>query len=64
MRKVLHSVPENLEQVAISIETPLDLDTISIEEVTGHLRAVEQRKKPAVTPTKDSSSRLVLTEEE
>ncbi|CAN6361579.1 unnamed protein product [Urochloa humidicola] len=41
VKKMLHSVPEYLEQVAISIETLLDLSTISIEEATGRLRAVE-----------------------
>jgi hypothetical protein len=59
---MLHVVPEKLEQVAISLETLLDLDSLSIEEAVGHLRAVEQRKKP--TPAKEASGRLLLTEEE
>jgi hypothetical protein len=37
IKKILHSVPDYLEQVAISIETLLDLNTMSIEEATGHL---------------------------
>jgi hypothetical protein len=41
VKKMLHSVPEKLEQVAISMETLLDLNTPSIEEAAGHLRAVE-----------------------
>jgi hypothetical protein len=36
--------------------------TLSIEEAVGHLRAVEQRKKPPAT--KDSDGHLLLTEEE
>jgi hypothetical protein len=47
MEKMLQVVPEHLAQVAISIETLLDINTISVEEVTGRLRAVEQRRKLA-----------------
>ena len=62
IKKMLHVVPEKLEQVAISMETLLDLDSLSIEEAVGHLRAVEQRKKP--TPAKEAGGHLLLTEEE
>jgi hypothetical protein len=62
IKKLLHIVPEKLEQVLISIETLLDLDSLSIEETVGHLRVVEQRKKPLTT--KDSDGRLLLMEEE
>jgi hypothetical protein len=63
IKKMLHVAPEPLEQVAISIETMLDLDRISVEEVTGHLRNVEQRKKSIAT-TVDKQGWLLLTEEE
>ncbi|XP_066382254.1 uncharacterized protein [Miscanthus floridulus] len=60
--KMLQVVPENLAQVAISIETLLDLNDLSIEEITGRLRAVEQwRQAPPVT---DNQGRLLLCEEE
>jgi hypothetical protein len=62
IKKMLHVVPEKLEQVAISMETLLNLDSLSIEEVVGHLRAIEQRKKP--TPARVTGGRLLLTEEE
>lgn len=62
VRKMLQVVPDHLSQVAISIETLLDLNTISIEEVTGRLRAVEQRRKPP--PVVDNQGRLLLCEEE
>jgi len=62
VRKMLQVVPEDLSQVAISIETLLDLNTISVEEVTGRLRAVEQRRKPP--PVVDSQGWLLLTQEE
>ena len=61
VKKMLHVAPETLEQVAISIETLLDLDNLSVEEVTGHLRNVEQRKKTAAS---NRQGRLLLTEEE
>jgi uncharacterized membrane protein YgcG len=62
VRKMLQLVPEHLAQVAISIETLLDIRTISVEEVTGRLRAVEQRRKPQ--PVLDNQGRLLLCEEE
>ena len=62
VRKMLQVVPEHLAQVAISIETLLDINNISVEEVTGRLRAVEQRRKPA--PVLDNQGRLLLCEEE
>jgi hypothetical protein len=62
IKKLLHSVPDNLEQVAISIETLLDLNSMSMEEATGHLRAVEEKKKKSTSQAKDG--RFLLTEEE
>ena len=53
VRKMLEVVPEHLEQITISLETLLDLNTVSVEEVTGRLRAVV-----------DSQGRLLLTQEE
>jgi hypothetical protein len=65
VKKMLHYVSEKLEQVAISMKTLLDLNTLSIEEATCHLRAVEQRRKHRSTsPAADASARLLLTEEE
>lgn len=59
---MLRSVPAHLEQVAISIENLLDLNTISVEEATGRLRAVEQRKMSGSASPKDSDGHLLLTE--
>jgi len=44
VQKMLQVVPEHLEQIACSIETLLHVEAMSIEEVTGRLHAVEQRK--------------------
>jgi hypothetical protein len=41
------------------MEMLLDLDAMSIEEAVGHLRTVEQRKKPL--SSKDSDGHLFLT---
>jgi hypothetical protein len=61
VRKMLQVVPEHLSQVVISIETLLDINTISVEEVTGMLRVVEQQRKPV--PILDNQGRLLLCEE-
>ena len=47
MKKMLQVALDHLEQVAISIETLLDVNDLTVEEVTGRLRNVEQRKKNA-----------------
>ena len=49
-------------QIALSIETMLDLSTLTIELVAGRLRAMDERLGQA-TATKDSG-KLLLTEEE
>jgi hypothetical protein len=58
IKKLMHVVPDNLEQVAISMEALLDLKSLSIEEVVGHLCTVELRKKPS--PSKEAEGRLLL----
>jgi hypothetical protein len=58
---MLDVVPEHLEQVAVAAETFLDLNTVSVEELTRRLRAVEQRRRKPATPVVDSQGRLLLT---
>jgi hypothetical protein len=60
--KMLQVMSDDLTQVAVSIETLLDIKTITVEEVTSMLRTVEQRRKPAVA--RDSQDWLLLCEEE
>jgi hypothetical protein len=59
MRKMLEVVPEHIEAIAVATEAFLDLNTVTVEEMTSRLRAVEQRRRKPVTPWltgKDGSS--------
>jgi hypothetical protein len=63
IKKMLHVVPDKLKQVVISMETLLNLGSMSIKEAVGMLRAVETRKKkPSLA--KEGGGRLLLMEEE
>jgi len=58
----LHSIPTKYIQIALSIEMMLDLSTLTIEDVTGHLGAVDERLEQA-TAAKDSGKVLLIEEE-
>jgi hypothetical protein len=53
-------MPAKYAQVTLSIETLIDLATLSLEDVIGHLKAVEDRMETATTTAND---KLLLTEE-
>lgn len=63
MEKLLNSIPEHLSQVAISIKTLLDIDSISLQEVTGRLRNAEEKRAGKKKPAAESG-KLMLTEEQ
>ena len=62
MAKYLRVVLPRFAQIALSIETLLDLSTLSIEDVTGRLKVVEDH---AEAPARAAASvQLLLTEEQ
>ena len=61
MTKYLRVVPLRFAQIALSIETLLDMSTLSIEDVTGWLKAVEDRAEAPARMT--GGGQLLLTEE-
>ncbi|XP_073353387.1 uncharacterized protein [Aegilops tauschii subsp. strangulata] len=63
VRKFLRVVPAKYSQVAIAIETMLDVTTMSVDELTGRLRVVEDRLEEDNNDG-GSGGRLLLTEEE
>lgn len=48
VKKFLHVVLSRYSQVAVAIEMFKDLKNLTIEELIGHLRAVEERFEPSV----------------
>ena len=62
IEKYLRVVLAKFEQIALSIETLLDLSELTLEDVTKRLKAVEDRAAAATLAS--TSSRLLLTEEE
>jgi hypothetical protein len=60
--KLLRVVPSKYAQLALSIETMLGMSELTLEDVTGRLRAVEDRSNAA--PEKKEGGKLLLTEEE
>jgi hypothetical protein len=55
-------VPKRFASIAVSIEPLLDISTISIEEITGLLRAAEGCGDDEVEPA--MGGKLLLTEEQ
>jgi hypothetical protein len=62
VRKLHQALPERYHQVAISIETLLDLSTMSTEELMGRLKSTEQRLN--LGGGSDSVAKLNLSEDE
>jgi len=60
--KYLRAVLPRFAPIALSIETLLDMSTLSIEDVTGQLQAVEDRAEAPARTT--AGGQLLLTEEQ
>ena len=61
VKKLLRTVPAKFLQITSTMEQFCDLDTLTIEEAIGSLKAHEERLKGR---TESSESQLMLTEEE
>ena len=59
---MLRVLPKSYAQIAISIETLLDLKTMTIEELVGHLKMAEDRL--GIEVVTDKMGKLLLTEED
>nr|CAH67708.1 H0512B01.3 [Oryza sativa] len=64
IEKFLRVVPERFSQIAMSIETLLDLSTLTIEDVTGCLKVAEERRPAPTSSTTPAGGQLLLTEEQ
>ena len=62
VRRFLQALPPRYHQIAMSIETLLDLETLSVEELVGRLKAAEERHD--LSGGGNNLTRLNLTEEE
>uniref|UniRef100_A0A8R7P947 Retrovirus-related Pol polyprotein from transposon TNT 1-94 n=1 Tax=Triticum urartu TaxID=4572 RepID=A0A8R7P947_TRIUA len=62
--KFLRVVQPQFAQVAIAIKTLLDISTLSLDEVTGRLRVVQERLDDTQSSGSSQGGRLLLTWEE
>jgi hypothetical protein len=66
VQKLLRCVPEKYDQVAISIETCTELESLTIEDVTGCLKAIEDRYSARATKAAATTAgaKLLLSAQE
>jgi hypothetical protein len=64
VEKFLRVVPKKYSQVAIAIEMLLDFSELSIEEVTGRLKAVDNREQLPPSEPVTIGGKLLFTEEQ
>jgi hypothetical protein len=57
-------IPKKYTQITLSMETLLGLSALSIEEVTGRLKAVDDRDEAPPTNSITSDGNLLFTEEQ
>ena len=61
-RKLLRSLPRHFSQIGVSIETLLDVNSMTIEDLVGRLKAAEDQLD--VDSVTERAGRLLLSEEE
>lgn len=64
MEKFLWCMPKRYEQIVISIETFLDFQQLSIEDVTGRLKAVQDRERAPESESSTIGGKLLYTAEQ
>jgi len=63
VEKLLRAVPSKYKQIALAVQTMLDLSTMTIEEATGRLKAVDDHDDETSGGAVNIGGRLYYTEE-
>jgi hypothetical protein len=63
VEKYLHVVPKKYTQLALSMETLMDLSTLPIEEVTGRVKVVDDHEEPLPANLISVEGKLLFIEE-
>jgi hypothetical protein len=64
VEKYVRVVPKKYTQITLSMETLLDLSTLTIEEVTGQLKAVDDHEEVSPANPVSADDKLLFTEEQ
>jgi hypothetical protein len=64
VEKFLRIIPTKYTQIALSIETLLDLSSLSIEEVIGRLKAVDDRNESPPADPVSISGKMLFTKDQ
>ena len=61
VEKLLHCIPKKYSQIVLAIEMLLDFEVFSIEEVTGRIKVVQDRKEAPHTESSTARGKLLYT---
>jgi hypothetical protein len=64
VEKFLRTVPAKYSQIVVAIEQFLDFEALTLEEVTGRLKAVDNREEQVLTEPVAINGKLLYTEEQ
>jgi hypothetical protein len=62
--KLFRFIPEKYKQIALSIESLLDLSTMSIKEAIGHLKVIDGDEPQPLSGSITIGGKLHLTQEQ